>query len=235
MSTVPTKPALRFRHTGFTMVEVLVSIVVIAVLLSLLLPALKGTKDQSARTIHLSNLRQNLTAVSAYAVDWQDRFTTTYALGGYAVDITGDIFPRPLPANDYVMLNSAEWIVAAKAHGIGVAPDEHPHPRRTFYAMTSAAFAEPGVFIEDAVPTDSQMRTQRATRTRHPASKGLLLARHPEVFGDPDEAAVYSGRMDGSAGKYVPLRDAQPRPNSTVLGMPHPTIWTRMGLEGRDF
>lgn len=217
------------------MVEVLVSIVVIVVLLSLLLPALRGARDHSARTRHLANLKQNLTAVSAYTADWQDRFPTTYALGGYAVDITGDLFPRPLPANDYVMLNSAEWIVAAKAHGIGVVPDEHPHPRRTFYAMTSAAFAEPDVFIEDAVPADSQMRPQRTTRTRHPASKGLLLARHADVFGIPNEPAVYSGRADGSAGKYVLLRDAQPRPNSTVIGMPQPTIWTRMGLEGRDF
>lgn len=221
--------------SGFTILEVLACIVVIAVLLAILLPALKGAKDQSTRTIHLSNLRQNLIAVTGYSIGHQDRFPTTYALGDHPVDFMGDVFPWPLRADDYVMLNSSEWIVAMNAHGMQVVPDDHPHPRRTWYAMTSAAFAEPDVFIEDAVPADSQMRTQRTTRTRHPASKGLLLARHPDVFGIPDEEAIYSGKADGSAGKYIPLRDARPRPNSTVIGMPHPTIWTRMGLEGRDF
>ncbi len=222
-------------RTGFTILEVLVCIIVITVLLAILLPALKGAKDQSTRTVHLSNLRENLVAISVYTIAYQDRFPTTYALGDQPVSYEGNVLSWPLRANDYVMLNSSEWIVAMKAHGMLVVQDDHPHPRRTWYAMTSAAFAEPDVFIEDSLPTDSQMRTQRTTRTRHPASKGLLLARHPDVFGIPDENAVFSGKADGSAGKYIPLRDARPRPYSTVVGMPHPTIWTRMGLEGLDF
>lgn len=54
---------------GFTLVELLVVIGIIAVLLSLLLPALGRVRAQGVRTECLSNLRQVLNATVMYAAD----------------------------------------------------------------------------------------------------------------------------------------------------------------------
>ena len=54
---------------GFTLIELLVVIAVIAVLVSMLLPALQGAREQAKRAICKSNLRQQGLAVEFYVGD----------------------------------------------------------------------------------------------------------------------------------------------------------------------
>ena len=60
------------RGTGFTLIELLVVIAIIAILASLLLPALGRAKENSRRTACLNNLRQFILAAHLYAGDFQD-------------------------------------------------------------------------------------------------------------------------------------------------------------------
>jgi len=56
-------------HNGFTLIELLVVISIISILISIMLPALSGAREGARRSGCLSNLRQNMVAMSGYAAD----------------------------------------------------------------------------------------------------------------------------------------------------------------------
>lgn len=73
---------------GFTLVELLVVVAVIALLVGVLLPALAGARDAGRAVACQSNIRQLALAQAAYAVDF-DGWLVDYGLthgGGYGLD-----------------------------------------------------------------------------------------------------------------------------------------------------
>jgi prepilin-type N-terminal cleavage/methylation domain-containing protein/prepilin-type processing-associated H-X9-DG protein len=66
---------------GFTLVELLVVITIIALLAALLLPTLSAAKGAAQRTVCLSNIRQIGTALIAYSVENQGKFPNTSSYG----------------------------------------------------------------------------------------------------------------------------------------------------------
>jgi prepilin-type N-terminal cleavage/methylation domain-containing protein len=68
-----TKPLPSHRHSGFTLIELLVVIAIIALLASMLLPALTKAKQKALGIACMSNSKQLATAWFLYALDNGDR------------------------------------------------------------------------------------------------------------------------------------------------------------------
>ena len=91
---------------GFSLVELLVTISIIAVLLALVLPALSSARGSARDVGCLSNLRQVGIGLAAYATDFGGRHvgfsgTHRYAGGGTAGDAVGEGWMETLGGDGY--------------------------------------------------------------------------------------------------------------------------------------
>ncbi len=103
-----------YKRRGFTLVELLVVIAIIAVLMAILMPALKGAREQGKRAVCLNNLRQLTLAWILYAEANNGRIP--YSDVGFTLGVTRWWVNWPGatsdPVDDFTM---EEWHNAIKA------------------------------------------------------------------------------------------------------------------------
>ncbi len=66
------------RPKGFTLIEVLVVVAVIALLMAILLPSLRNAREQARRLVCRNNMRAIFTGIYAYSLEQRDRLPMVY-------------------------------------------------------------------------------------------------------------------------------------------------------------
>ena len=90
----------------FTLLELLVTIAIIAILASILLPALKSAKETAKDISCRSNLRQLAATISLYSIDYSDWLPTMMWFGGNCpVEPYSWYWPAPAPLMGYLNYN----------------------------------------------------------------------------------------------------------------------------------
>ncbi len=94
------------KQDAFTLVELLVVVAIIALLVSILLPALSKAREEAKRVMCTNNVRQNGLGIALYAQDNKDKLFPMYKISedkyyapGTAADTSTTIATKPQPWN----------------------------------------------------------------------------------------------------------------------------------------
>jgi prepilin-type N-terminal cleavage/methylation domain-containing protein len=196
---------------GFTLVELLVAIVVLAILIVLMLPALSRAKESGVLTRSMAMHRQLIAVLSVYADDHVESFPYFATAGepdGPKV-IAG--FDVPGPYFRVLEWHWASLLVPAYLSAEAIQfPDwsdrrqEWGWPTaivRSPFFLSDTVFAAPRYWYDDDPPEDlSLLRATRWSEVLFPAEKGLLVDVSVGVAESSDRKASLSiGVADGSA------------------------------------
>lgn len=243
---------------GFTLIEILIAMAIIAVLIAISIPTLAMMRVRSVTSGSLSNLRQHAIAFHAYTTDWSDtlpRFIRpdgTHDLSNAA----GGTNPFSYPFQErypyfsqsvfwpFALLQSgsyqSEW--NAEIFYIPGANRLDPHSMSDInYQYTATAVSSPAFWRETTRTGPSQWVGVRISDVRYPSNKVLLSAEYEPRQGGPIQAHL--GLMDASAESMDPSRMEPPYPTgegpfdgrwSPIPGSPIGSH-TIGGVHGRDF
>ncbi|MGQ0629257.1 MAG: prepilin-type N-terminal cleavage/methylation domain-containing protein [Phycisphaerales bacterium] len=240
---------------AFTLVEVLVTLTVLAVLVALALPSIGASAFRARETRSAANMRQAMIALSAYAADHRDAWPYLQSPGRFDGPVT--VLGKPV-AFSYFAAGRTLWASVlvptyfADGAGLSLAPLDrvrarniedaiHPDAVRSSIELSACAFARPEWFAPHTlVPAETLLAPTHHADVAFPSRKGVLLESGlpppaDEPFGVP--SALLCGRADGSV-KHQPLRGAGP--DSVVerwrFGVPTwPVMSTTHGWRGIDF
>jgi type II secretory pathway pseudopilin PulG len=197
---------------GFSLVELLVLIALLAVLIAITLPALSGAREATKRSRSLSLQRQLQVGMTLYA----DAHAETLPYMGTPGDPFGPIVVRGVRVSglqDYYWAQSGFWI--------SIVVPEYCDPSTAYdlrgridpsglvwshFRLTHCAFADPKVFSEWAKdPPNELFRPTRLNEIVHPSRKGLILDGLLLPQGLDGKARVYATCFaDGSARAIPP-------------------------------
>lgn len=182
-------------RAGVSLIEVLVTISIIAILIGILVPSLSGVRRQARHSVALSNLRQTAAWFSIYTEQYGGVLPyappgATFALSAPEDADATFITPGYWDLSFYwpsLFHQVAPW--QANFH-LWVIPDGQRDPRRPWvratiqgqpsFAYSRALFARPQIWDPDGsivLPVDVErvLRPVRLTEVRHTADKVLLF------------------------------------------------------------
>lgn len=238
---------------GFTLVELLLVIALIAVLVALTLPGLGGSREAAVRATGLSYLRSHVAIMAQYSSDYKDSFP-------YFTDPGATTTVIRTARGDVVSLRYFEafafWNYAlADGYYNGNPDDQSFYPGRpiaggpTLLSYGCCFIADPGFWNPRTRTWTGQFHPTRLSSVRHPSKKALLSWFDTTRFDIPNNIIdpswqtlpVGLGIVDGSA-RSIPLKDVvygYQSGDGSILNSVHlndspPALHTLDGIYGRD-
>ncbi len=250
----------RSRAPGFTALELIIAITILAILIALSIPAIGHFRESARDAQSISNLRQHAGVFASYTASHDDQWPLLIPPNQETIDLGG---PEPrhyfeqfwlwhvFMARDHYDTNSWNQIF------FDPRSSETGH---TDYHYSQAFVADP-LFWNPATRLDrSQRRSTRVSEVRYPAAKSLLL-HHPRImeFDSIDARTgaevyrvvplpwVFLAATDGSSQRTHAWRIAPGyfSPNGVIpsdgthsrmnfVNQAAPGTWTVDGVRGRD-
>lgn len=239
-------PTPTVSRAAFTLIETLVVIAVLAVVLAIALPALRGARNAGKDVDTLSQIRQSIAAIEMYTRSESDYLPYLGVPGDPERGTLAEVPWEHRPPT-YFRGQSLYWPTALLAQGLDLSAlrkfSIEKRPRRdlvqSFLFLTHAAQARPEYWIGEEPPDDERLYAGvRIDEVVFPSSKGVLLDVDPVL---PDHSDVPLGRIvgffDGSA-SMKPLTN----PDALVQGLDRPyaaipwrVLTTERGARGIDY
>lgn len=235
------------KPAGFTLVELLVVVGVIAILVSLLLPALRKVRYQAQLTNCLSNLRQITAATHAYAAENDRRFPYAEREWPHAsmVDIWRLLRPKYISAgakfnicpSDYDPAFTLWWV---QTHGPGYgfanpAELDYPSSYYYFFPFYHDFDCSRGVNYPGCQGPHTQMymhQVKYPTRKAIFVCYGMRTGPLGDYRGGHNRPGYALAFVDGHVA-FVNFTEMEPADTFDGTGS-YNLDWTRCGLQGYD-
>ncbi len=248
------------RSDGFSLIDLMVALGVIAVLFGISLPALMNARDQSRELVCLSNLRGVGLSIGHYADEHKGQYPFI-GLGGTSLPTTRDgrgfiRYPDPwsLELGWTVMLfNSspweehfASWLCPGAQRdpdkpwlpGDGRLPNGHGIPSfMSSYNYSHSFVASPEVWSGSATADPALLRPVRVSEVKHPANKVMFWDNEMAHLSNRSPARLDLRPMlfaDGHAATMSLVAASAPVLNP-FTGQARRLVDTRDGVDGRDY
>lgn len=120
-----------FMYKKFTLIELLIVIAIISILASLLLPALRKSKENAYKIVCTGNLKQIGTTLSSYTIDynsWAPIYSPQGGLSWNCAFYNNGYIPMPVAGKPYVLVcpthftgtdtNRGVWLQNGRSYGM---------------------------------------------------------------------------------------------------------------------
>jgi prepilin-type N-terminal cleavage/methylation domain-containing protein len=186
--------------TGFTLVEMILSITLIAILSALVIPSLSGVRRAARRVADHADLRTHATIMSAYTNDYRDvfPFTTdpdaTYTVRRHPTGYTIEIVYFGGSNSWHWPLLDGYYAEDLRGSTFAANGDDDDYPF-TSYWYAASFLARPEFWNEETRTGPNQWRSNAQGDVAFPSAKGILF-NQLSMFPDPDEAIDNLRRVD---------------------------------------
>ena len=244
MSHRPEEP-----HRGFTLVEVLVAISIIAILLAFSLPALVGARGSAERVVSLSRAKQLHAAIEMYANGSSGMYPAIDEEKDYPNLGGNGSFRFPYWQISETWFGVIWDVLPAEGSNLGVfySPGVERLDRvgqmPPSYAYSTSFAGRPELWTPKGEPRTRYQRSAMTHEVRFPSSKAILwdgelgwLRDTPKREGQDLDEKTPMMMADGSGSQRIPAAASDAFPNPIAHALDRAKLHnTAEGVYGRDY